>query len=270
MRALFNGYQTSKVNTSYEPEDVQICYLLRYFAPYSQLLQQVLTPIGGWSLGTLPTLTVSLLGTGPAPELCGLLKWLGTPARTPLPSVHAHLFDSGDWTFARAVSLGRVLPAVWSEELSIQSHHLDVSCSWNDQPDLEAVLSSSNLIVLQNCLNEIDTTAHTQILQNLRWLSTTMIKDALLVVIDRTRYEPVLEFIRNVKLLENEGHLACARYEENAYYDAGALHNDMPAVLLNSTLLYRQTAFENPIPAEKSGLVVRRNLDYHAVAMRKV
>ena len=194
-QSLWRSYRANHSiheNANYESAETQAGYMLRYFPHYTQLLPEVLERLPMAKLGSIlkRELHVSLFGPGPAPELVGLVQFLemywGQDCR-----LIADLFDikSTAWEKCRNITVDRLLPAISSRTTVEANAH---ECDFTEKGVVDSIAAGSrnplalaDLVVFQNCFNEVLDARRDTFIANLKNIQASMKQGALLVLIDR-------------------------------------------------------------------------------------
>ena len=179
--------QKTHVEVDYTDSQIQEIYMLRYSLPHALQIPWVLESLRKRNFHHLKNnLTVSLFGGGPCPEILGLRHYLNkTPSNQ--VNISAARFDIvPDWkwnyrsdTFS---SFKSNLAGNGSDFLNSTSRE------W---------VENSDLVVIQNCLNEIPELSFSQLLINLKYIVEVMKPGALMLVIEK-RYQYVEALLKNL------------------------------------------------------------------------
>ena len=212
-KSLWQAYRSNIVNISYRKPSVQATYMLRYFPPYAEVTRVVLDELHRKEV--LPfqeeLLYMNLFGCGPAPELCGIMQFL--KSRFPRSEmIVAHLLDiaSEGWMYSRQITLDYLAPTLWDKQL-FEAHaiHFDLSRS-GSAAALAAVSGGSNAIgeasltMFQNCLNELPRRMHKVVTENILALLRMMKPGKIMLVIDRSKYQNVVDLLLRICSLAEE------------------------------------------------------------------
>ena len=193
--SLGEEYQRSEISPDYSRLDYQEAYLLRYFLPYSQPVPYLLNylKLKKNSLYQLPengALTASFFGCGPGPELYGLMSYLNNPQSG--ISVSAVMLDIAPWKHGRKIVFNHLLTRV---KTHVFESDLVGTTSDFLSGDSEKWVSSSDLIVIQHCLNERHNARSNQLTENMKQLVAKMKTGAVMLIIERARYQIVKELL---------------------------------------------------------------------------
>ena len=148
VKALRQGYAKYPVEVNYADHAIQAAYLLAYFPHYTEPLYEVFkrTPDAA-----IPA-RLSLFGTGPCPEVIGLLRYIRDylPHHSDALDVTTYDIRHDDWAWSRNVVLNHVVPSFRGlGQCNFLGRRLDLSTPFL----LEGV--GTEFCVFQNCLNEI-------------------------------------------------------------------------------------------------------------------
>ena len=194
-RALWREYRsTTDISPDYSRMDYQEAYLLCYFLPYSQpvpylLNQLVLKEEFRYQLPETGVLTATFFGCGPGPELLGLMRYLRSFQAS--LCISAALLDRELWTHSRPIVFQHLLDRAWDPEgYNIREFKVDIVGSSEVflPDDSEEWVKRSDLIVIQNCLNERQNATSERSIENLKHLVEKMKTGAVMLIIERGTY----------------------------------------------------------------------------------
>ena len=201
---LWKTYRNSQVEVDYTNSHFQEVYLLRYFFPYSLLVPSVLH----YHLEDLfhlkdELLIASFFGCGPGPELYGLMYYL-RHFQSDVAMISASMLDLAPtgWEYGRNIIYENLLNQIWDPGLyEISEFELNLAGRDGDFliADSANWVKESNLIIIQNCLNEIPASKHEQILTNVMHIADIMKSGALMLIIERYGYPYVRELLGNIR-----------------------------------------------------------------------
>ncbi len=192
--ALWHEYQGTDISPDYSRMDYQEAYLLCYFLPYSQpvpylLNQLVLRKEFPYQLPETGVLTATFFGCGPGPELLGLMRYLRSFQAS--LCISAALLDRETWAHSRRIVFQHLLDRAWDpENYDIQEFKTDIAGSSEVflPADSEEWVKRSELIVIQNCLNERRNATSERSIENLKCLVEKMKTGAVMLIIERGTY----------------------------------------------------------------------------------
>lgn len=193
-RALWREYQSTDISPDYSGMAYQEAYLLCYFLPYSQpvpylLNQLVLKKEFYYQLPETGVLTATFFGCGPGPELLGLMRYLRSFQAS--LRISAALLDREPWAHSRSIVFRHLLDRVWDpEDYDICEFKVDIVGSPEAflPDDSEEWVKKSDLIVIQNCLNERQNVTSERLIENLKHLVDKMKTGAVMLIIERGTY----------------------------------------------------------------------------------
>jgi len=265
----WRAFRAFPVAVNYRRQDIQSVYMLRYYPPYSQIIKVILStlhhnpghlPFSGQIFGT------SFIGCGPSPEIFGFFDFLNSTNFRP-QQIQVNTFDiySDHWAFSRNITFQSLIPNVWNHcPIQTTNNNLNIASHNSVQPFL-AAFRSSNLVVLQNCLNEIPEHLHSVVRDNLKTIIDCIPSGATVLIIDLLGYQPVLDllayleddraFVASVEILRS------SRQGEQSY-DARHLVNSIPPIVKQHLLTGIPFQVEN-------GLIPRRYIKFHNLTLKK-
>jgi hypothetical protein len=266
---VWRAFRAFPVRVNYTRQDIQSVYMLRYFPPYSQIIKIILNALHH-NRGHLPfngqTLGASFIGCGPSPEIYGFFEFLNSTAFRP-QQVRVNTFDiySDHWAFSRNITFQSLIPRVWNHSPILPTNNNLNIASHNSLQPFATTFQNSNLVVFQNCLNEIPENLHSVVRNNLKTIIDNIPTGAIILIIDLLGYQPVLDLLAyledDTELIQSVEILRSSRQGEQSY-DAKELVNAIPPIV--------RQHFLTGIPFQvENGLIPRRYIKYHHLTMRK-
>ncbi len=187
VKELRQRYRDSHVQVDYGQPQVQAAYLLAYYPYYVQQTHHNLS-LAAWHRGVSRllhrrNLQVTLLGSGPMPEAAALGSYRqNLPFVSSLKAVSYDL-NINQWRSACRVTarlMSKLAPNITYQyeghPLNLAQHHALVPAKQNIQ--------NSQLIVIQNCLNEIYRANFQAFKQNMQFLMDNMAPGSALLLSD--------------------------------------------------------------------------------------
>lgn len=259
-RFVWNAYRNQRVKMDYRATCIQESYLLRYYIPYSYLIEAVLHKTGAaesMCIGDNNVLDVSLFGCGPAPELLGILRHIAKKsARTPT-KLRANLFDiaNDSWAYGRRIAKECLQESQQNsalhETLSSQADLASPALLHNE--NVREAIKRSHLVVIQNCINELASESSTS---NIKHILALMPVGSQLALIDRVGYgqtQQLCHFLDN----QLDNRYACVGGANDDYYDGSSINAACPTALLGNLFYIKQR-----INDENQGLVLANGVRY--------
>lgn len=262
---LFHAYRGTFVRVDYRDKNVQAAYMIRYFPQYSQIIRLILNdpPRNYLRPFNQRDLSACFFGSGPAPEVIGLLQFLAT--RFPnIRAVKAHAFDiiAEEWAYARDITRSLALSIWHDRQLELKGNAFDLSQAGAVE-QCSNIIASSKLLVFQNCLNEVRQDQYLNVAANLVSLVQAMASGSILIIIDLSNYQPALNLIQRIETLIKDRQLASVLANlSQRRYDAQEMIGAMPQIIRTNLLTGIPFQVEN-------GLIPRRYIDYHYFVVRK-
>jgi hypothetical protein len=202
VRRLRRSYQTHLVQVDYSDFHTQAAYLITYFPQYVEMTLYVLKEIDSSeafkSFGKQSNIQGCFFGSGPFPESVGLGIYLSEK----FPDCKSLKLMSCDimadlWEPSRKIAIQQVLPHFFNGEISACSKNFNMLS--NDSLHMIGdYLQNCNLVVFQNCLNELDGCLDTFI-ANVDYILSEMLPNSILVLADLGQYSSVRELMQRVR-----------------------------------------------------------------------
>jgi molecular chaperone DnaK (HSP70) len=263
VKFLRQSYHNYPVHVPYERKDIQAAYLITYFPHYYQLIYKILVEDYPSIFIDKSKVKLVYFGGGPGPEIYGTLKFI-TNNRPEVTTVDVWLFDINalQWKYSHNILQNYLLPSIVNPNIRINFsfNHCDLTelCV---EKSYKAILSDCDLMVFQNCLNEIPVTSIGQLSENIQLFFNFLPKGAALLLSDLTGGTfAVTSLMQNlekkISTLYKVTHLHSI-IEHNSCESIQSVHH-LPSALISQHLLDGQ-----------SGLIPRKWLKYNYSFLQK-
>lgn len=266
-KRLWHAYQTQVVAVDYSEPKIQEAYLLRYFVPYSFLLSTVLGKMVQEGIDVSRAgglLTACLFGCGPGPEVAGLISYLKQNDDCPEMLI-IRMLDaaSATWHHGRTIVRNSIVAAEWDPALiEMEQVALDIS------EELPFPSGDADLVVFQNCLNELNASQLAMVTEKLRALLLSAKNGATLVLIERARY-PTKGVLSSLYQWANQkaGFLAIGEFSRENVLPCDELLAGIPEIVKHLYYVYnRGWAYDGD---SADGLILAKGVPYIWLAISK-
>lgn len=265
---LWQSFQNQNVLIDYSSKKIQECYLLRYFHPYANFLLRELSNLEESYFQDKNSYTVSFFGVGPGSEIIGLLHFLKN--NTKINNIHVNLFDNEPWSYSRKIVNSLVIPEFWNlNNFSSNSFTVDF-CSpdfWKFPENRAELIIKSDLVVFQNCLNEISNTNIMQTNANISGIFNNLSDKSLMLFIDQAvgKYQATSHMLDQIiKTAEFTPDIFTASKLETLDLSGSHFISTYPEII-DTNLYYKEM---NSV-GYSEGLVLRRDYKYSSVTFEK-
>ncbi|WMX17157.1 Hsp70 family protein [Aureispira sp. CCB-E] len=188
VRSLRLSYRKYPVYVSYHVEDIQSAYLLTYLPHYYQLIQKILQEQDFATSIQSDEFEVTFIGGGPGSEAFGVIKYLLTH-KASIQKITVNILDinARTWNYSHKVVQDGLINEVNCDNIQIDWNvvQFDLTSTLDIQKYLN-IFKQSNLVVIQNCINEIATIHYNQLNQNISQMYSNLPGNGSLLMIDLT------------------------------------------------------------------------------------
>ena len=187
-RALHQKYlqpEKQYVEVDYSDPQTQKIYILRHSLPHALQVPWALASLRESNFHHLKNnLTASFFGGGPCPEILGLRYYLNKilPNKAHISAARLDIVHNWQWNY-----IADIFKHFKSSLVGVESNFLN--------SDSKEWIRNSDLIVIQNCINEIPDLSYPQLLMNMKHIVDIMKPGALMLVIEK-RYSNVEKLLR--------------------------------------------------------------------------
>ncbi|MCU0549469.1 MAG: hypothetical protein MUC48_08995 [Leptolyngbya sp. Prado105] len=245
---LRRGFRNSLIRVDYSDFKVQAAYLLAYYPLYSEVTYRVLMDLAEpihQAFAQKKRLQACFLGGGPTPEAVALSTYL-KQSGSQVNSLTAYAFDIAATTWSKSQEVSKYLVSKANSEIqfSLQGHPLNL-CQKNVFSTYRDIIQTTDLFVIQNCLNEFVNTPQVFI-ENIDFLIQEMSESSILIIAD-LNFEIVKRLMGQVEChFRTVSRLEVIRSNASGY---SCLHSRLPLLkVLTDNLL---TGEEDLIPKKK-------------------
>lgn len=188
VKLLRQAYRTYPVHVPYERTDIQAAYLITYFPHYYQLIHKILIEDYPSIFKDKNRVKLVYFGGGPGPEIYGTLKFIANN-RPEVNTVDVLLFDINalEWKYSHNILQNCLLPSIVKPELNVNFgfNHCDLTSPCIEK-SYKDILSGCDLMVFQNCLNEIPVASSGQLRENIQSFYNSLPEGGSLLLSDLT------------------------------------------------------------------------------------
>ncbi|SDX83212.1 hypothetical protein [Hymenobacter psychrophilus] len=243
MNKLFDAFRSNAIKVDYGNENIQSCYLIRYFPIYTQPIIDVMKKIkeGGRMIrmSSADLVRLVFIGPGPCPEVVGLLTIINSYKKN--INYEICLIDKyiDSWGYSRAIAYDKLILAIPdSGNIALETCEDDFMDANFYSRHLDK-FGNSDIVVFQFCLNETQPNRYQDVITNLAKIVAGLKDDRMLVIIERLGYDAMVNLIKNLEKYVVEKDIAEVLFSidhqayEPQYHD---IVNDIPSVITDNLL----------------------------------
>jgi molecular chaperone DnaK (HSP70) len=188
VKELRNAYRNYPVHVSYNKIDIQASYLITYFPHYYQLIYKILLEDFPSIFDGKKRVKLIYFGGGPGPEIYGTIKYIKNN-RPDVKIVDVILFDinAKQWEYSHKILEKYLLQAILKSGLrvNLMFNHFDLTQAFDTKINNDHI-ANCDLIVFQNCLNEIPILSTGQLKKNFQQIYNLMPDGCSILLADLT------------------------------------------------------------------------------------
>jgi molecular chaperone DnaK (HSP70) len=189
VKLLRRAYLQKPVYVPYHEESVQSAYLIAYFPHYYHLIYSILLSEGHQIIGKRESINIGYIGGGPGSEIYGTITYILRNCPD-VKKVHVSVFDinAKSWDYSHRIVKDHLLKDIPGiERLSIQwdAYNFDITSS-HDIAQSTWLMKSLDLLVIQNCLNEIAAEHYDILSRHIELILHSLPGDSFLLMSDLT------------------------------------------------------------------------------------
>jgi len=186
---LRRAYLQKPVYVPYDEESIQSAYLIAYLPHYYNLIYSILFTEGKRIFGTHSSVNISYIGGGPGSEVYGTISYI-LSLQPQVESINITIYDinADTWQYSHGIVQDYLVKELkGSDRIQIvwRAVNFDVTNSKDVSEQLSS-FSRSNLVVIQNCLNEIASNNFDVLVENISEIFNSLSGNSHLLMTDLT------------------------------------------------------------------------------------
>lgn len=264
VKTLRKAYCSYPVNVPYNEEKIQEAYILTYLPHYYQLIYSILNIEKGLLFQNKAKVCLGFIGGGPGSEAYGAMKYIINNCPQ-IKEVDIVVFDinAETWQYGHQIVLNSLIKKIKGcESLNINWKAICFDLTnENDVYSNDSIFKNLDLLVIQNCINEIQIKYVPTLRKVLLTVYNLLPSDSYFLISDLTAS------VRDLMLkVEND-----IETKSKIKYKLSTLGQTEPVQMISVHSKPNQTVRENLLNGT-DGLIPRKNLkyDYTLLARPKV
>jgi molecular chaperone DnaK (HSP70) len=157
VKALRVAYRNTPVVVPYENNDTQAAYLTTYLPHYYQLIYKIFLEDVPEIFQNKEVVSLTFIGGGPGSEAYGAIKYIVNNCPK-VKTIHVTILDinANTWSFSHDIVFNSLIKSITNGKINVHlnSVYFDLVSS-KDITNVKAIIQKSDLLVIQNCLNEV-------------------------------------------------------------------------------------------------------------------
>jgi hypothetical protein len=259
---LWTSYRSTIVNFNYALEENQVAYLLRYFPHYTLPVAYSFYENrnkGLMKICETSNQDIQLFGAGACPEIIGYLKFLAKcfPEKKYNLNIKAYDIATTTWKFGRDINYDAIIPHYLKSSTinSFNSEELDMTIPFQIDIDKQ----KSQIIIFQNCFNEIPVNRYRQVTENVKNLFISLPPNSVLLLIDLANYSNAMNLLGNIKseISLQKGSLGTSSIIEKINRES-SYYSNLPQIIKDNLL------------TREHGLIPKKSIDFSYVMFTKI
>lgn len=188
VKTLRLAYRNSPVNVPYEKIDIQAAYLATYLPHYYQLIYKIFIEEVPDIFANKKELHLTFIGGGPGSEVYGALKYIFNNCKE-VQDIFITILDinASTWDYSHSIVQENLLESINKGKANLywNSTQFDL-VSEIEIHKVKTLIKESDLLVIQNCLNEIAISNLLVLKNNLKILFEYLPDNSYLLISDLT------------------------------------------------------------------------------------
>lgn len=188
VKALRAAYKRRPVVVDYENQDTQAAYLATYLPHYYQLIYKIFLEDVPEIFQTKEVVSLTFIGGGPGSEAYGAVRYIVNNCPQ-VKIVHIVILDinAQTWSFSHDIVLDNLIKSITNDriEIDLKSVYFNLISS-TDINNVRTIIQKSDLLVIQNCLNEVAEINLSALKKNINFLFEVLPQTSYLLMSDLT------------------------------------------------------------------------------------
>jgi molecular chaperone DnaK (HSP70) len=188
VKSLRIAYRNNPVYVPYEKTDIQAAYLATYLPHYYQLIYKIFIEEVPDIFKGKKEVYLNFIGGGPGSEAYGAIKYILNNC-TDVEIIHVTILDinASTWGYSHSIVAENLVETVNNGNTQIHWKAVPFDLiSTENISESKPIIAKSDLLVIQNCLNEIAKVDLPSLKTNLKTLFEYLPDDAYLLMSDMT------------------------------------------------------------------------------------
>jgi len=261
VKSLRQAFRVFPVRFDYTNVNIQQAYMFAYYPHYTELLEYVLNSANANLNNNFPS-NLLLFGSGPCPEIIGYLKFLNGQNQIGKMNLSVSIFDiaSTHWEYSRDITLNQIIPRYRNGHTISNWSSKDFKIN---VPLGNVNLTEPQLVVYQNCLNEIDLSDYDTIKTNFEKLYDNLPSNSIIAIIDFHEYPDVVNLISSIQAnLSSKNGFKLLRDINSGVINKTSSYRNPPPIIRENLM--------TGIPFEvQNGLIPRSTVNFTYSLIRK-
>lgn len=200
VKSLRIAYRNNPVYVPYEKIDIQAAYLATYLPHYYQLIYKIFIEEVPDIFKGKKTVYLNFIGGGPGSEAYGAIKYILNNCSN-VEIIHVTILDlnSTNWGYSQSIVSETLIESINNDNIQIHwvSTQFDLT-STNSISESKQIIEKSDLLVIQNCLNEIAKIDLPSLNTNVKTLFEYLPAEAYLLMSDMTSVaRPIMKILED-------------------------------------------------------------------------
>ena len=253
VKALRVAYRNMPAVVAYENKDTQAAYLTTYLPHYYQLIYKIFLEDVPEIFQNNEVVSLTFIGGGPGSEAYGAIKYIVNNCPN-VKNINITILDinADTWSFSHDIVLNSLIKSITDGKINVdlKAIFFDI-VSTSDIDKVKEIIKKTDLLVIQNCLNEVANINLPSLKNNINLLFKLLPNSSYLLMSDLT--SGVRTTIKNLeKMLVDDFNPKFLKTTLNLPNSKAliSVHHRPTPIIVKNLLNY------------SDGLIPRKNLNY--------
>lgn len=253
VKTLRVAYRNTPVKVAYEDNNIQAAYLTTYLPHYYQLIYKIFIEDTPYIFQDSEIINLTFIGGGPGSEAYGAIKYIVNNC-SKVKAVNVFILDinANTWSFSHDVVLEHLIKTITNNKIKVELKAIPFDLTnASDIFKIKELVEKTDLLVIQNCLNEVANVNYDSLTKNVKELFKNLPNSSYFLMSDLTsgarntikNLEKILIEEFNPKFLKSTLSLPSSK-------TLISVHHKPSQIIVQNLLNY------------SDGLIPRKNLNY--------
>ena len=240
VKALRVAYRNSPVSVPYENTEIQAAYLAAYLPHYYQLIYKIFIEEVPEIFQGKKDVHLTFIGGGPGSEAYGAIKYIVNNCPS-VKNIYVTILDinAETWAFSHSIVQGNLISGVVAGKVNVhwRTSYFNLVTSDNIV-SAKDIIGKSDLLVIQNCLNEIASTYYIELKRNIKLLFDFIPGNSFLLMSDLTSgARPVLRMLEQFLVSQYSPKFSKTTLHLSSSISLLSVHHRPSAIFLKNLLV---------------------------------
>ena len=188
VKTLRVAYKKNPVLVAYENNNIQAAYLTTYLPHYYQLIYKIFIEDTPNIFQDTETVNLTFIGGGPGSEAYGAVKYIvNNCPKVKIINIAILDINAGSWSYSHDIVLEHLIKKITTNKIEVEIKSVSFNLiNSNDIEKVKDLVLKTDLLVIQNCLNEIANNDYNSLIKSVNQLFSYLPNNSYFLMSDLT------------------------------------------------------------------------------------